>query len=153
MKKLLLSLALVVVAGAATIAGTGAFFSATETSTGNTFSAGASDLLIDNPSYYNGAANASTTWVPPADLDTLFDPDGDGPIGLIPRLFFSFDDLKPGDTGEDTISIHVDNNPAYACMMIDITATDDPTITEPEGEDGDTTQGAGNGELQDEVNF
>ena len=33
---------------------TGAFFSDTETSQGNTFTAGAIDLLVDNESYYNG---------------------------------------------------------------------------------------------------
>jgi predicted ribosomally synthesized peptide with SipW-like signal peptide len=41
---------------------TGAFFSDTETSTGNTFQAGAIDLKVDNTSYYNGVFNPATSW-------------------------------------------------------------------------------------------
>ena len=57
---------------------TGAFFSDTETSTGNTFAAGAIDLGIDNESYYNGVFNADTSW----DLSDLTD-----------QLFFDFQDI------------------------------------------------------------
>ena len=39
------------------VGATGAFFSDTETSTGNTFAAGAIDLGVDNTSYYNGQPN------------------------------------------------------------------------------------------------
>ena len=86
MKKILLSLALILVFGtAAYIGGTGAFFSDTETSTNNTFTAGAIDLKIDNTSYYLGVANPGTTW-PSQDLTN--------------QKFFDFSDLKPSDYGE-----------------------------------------------------
>ena len=51
MKKILLSLGMIVFVGGLIIGATGAFFSDTETSTGNTFAAGAIDLKIDNTSY------------------------------------------------------------------------------------------------------
>ncbi|MCH7604786.1 VWA domain-containing protein [Patescibacteria group bacterium] len=138
MKKTLLSLAIVLSAGAVVAGATGAFLSDTETSSGNTFTAGAIDLKIDNTSYYNDEPNPGTSW-------SLGNLDG--------KLFFNFLDLKPGDEGEDTISIHVDTNDAWACMNIEITATDDNGLTEPEEEDGDTTGGVGEGELQQEINF
>jgi len=137
MKKVLISLGVIAFVGAAAVGATGAFFSDTETSTGNTFTAGAIDLKIDNESYYNGVLNKGTTWLEPADLDG--------------HLFFDFSDLKPGDWGEDTISIHVDNNDAYACLDVRLDSDDDNTLTEPEtpvDPDGLTT-----GELADHVSF
>lgn len=139
MKKILLSTALVLfVGGAFALGSTGAFFSDSETSTGNTFTAGAIDLKIDNSSYYNGVLNPGTTW-------ELKD--------LTIEKFFDFLDLKPGDYGEDTISLHVDTNDSYLCAEVTLTSNDDNGINEPEGVDGDTTDGAGNGELANEVNF
>jgi predicted ribosomally synthesized peptide with SipW-like signal peptide len=141
MKKILLSLGMIVFVGVVVVGVTGAFFSDTETSTGNTFTAGAIDLKVDNTSYYNGQFNATTSWFLPADLDSS-------------HLFFNFDDLKPGDWGEDTISLHIDNNDAYACVDVTLTSDDDNGINEPEGEDGDITPGPiGGGELADAVDF
>ena len=54
MKKILLSLAIIAVVGAVAVGVTGAFFSDTETSTGNTFTAGAIDLKVDSEQHYNG---------------------------------------------------------------------------------------------------
>jgi predicted ribosomally synthesized peptide with SipW-like signal peptide len=92
-----------------------AFFCDAETSRDNTFQAGELDLKIDNTSYYNGVLWPDTTW--------SFDEDM--------KLFFNFLDLKPGDYGEDTISLHVQND-ACVCMSITKTADDDVTCTEPE---------------------
>src|SRR3989338_8690162 len=139
MKKILLSVTMLLFAcGALALGSTGAFFSDTELSSGNTFSAGAIDLKIDNTSYYNGVATSTTSW-------TLAD--------LTIEKFFNFFDLKPGDIGEDTISLHVDTNDAYLCADVTLTSNDDNGINEPEGGDGDTTDGAGEGELGDNVNF
>lgn len=125
------------------VSATGAFFSDTETSTGNTFSAGDIDLRIDNTSYYTNAsgtlvASPNNTW-------TISD--------LTNQLFFSFSDVKPGDIGEDTISIHPGTNDAWACMAADITATPDNGINEPEADAGDVTNGVLGGELQNFLNF
>ena len=141
-KKILVSLTIVAAVAAVVVGATTAFFSDTETSEGNTFTAGAIDLGIDNESYYNGEFNPGTSW------DLTFDLDEDGP-----HFFFNFADLKPGDWGEDTISVHVDNNDAWACMSIELTATDDNGLTEPEEDDGDTTGGDGEGELQNHIRF
>ena len=142
MKKILLSSALILfVGGALALGGTGAFFSDTELSSGNTFTAGAIDLKIDNHSYYNGVLNATTTWA-------LRD--------LTVEKFFDFPDLKPGDTGEDTISLHVDTNDAYLCANVKLTSNDENGRNEPEAlvdsTDG-TGVGPGMGELASSVNF
>jgi predicted ribosomally synthesized peptide with SipW-like signal peptide len=125
-----------------------AFFSDTETSSGNTFMAGELDLEIDNTSYYNGEEYPGTTW----QLASLDDGQGPGPEGSY--LFFNFTDLKPDDEGEDTISLHVEND-AYACMTITKTADDDVTCTEPENSDDPNCEdpGEGLGELGGLLNF
>lgn len=124
---------------------TGAYFSDTETSTGNTFTAGAIDLGIDNESYYNGVKNDGTSWIMTYDLD---DGAGAGPNGEY--FFFNFSDLKPGDWGEDTISLHVNNNDAWVCAEITLTGDYENDIVEPEMDLGDT---APEGELDGEVKF
>lgn len=145
MKKILYSaLAIAAVGGA--VLYTGAFFSDSETSTGNVLAAGAIDLGIDNHSFYNGKLNPETTWRVDYDLDGGEDQDG-------PRQFFNFRDVKPGDWGEDTISLHVKDNDSWLCADVKLTSDDDNGLTEPEGDDGDTTPGIGEGELADHVNF
>lgn len=143
MKKIIISLSLIVGVAALAIGGTTAFMSDTETSSGNVFAAGQIDLGIDNESYYNGALNPGTSWELDFDLDDL----------ETPRLFFNFLDLKPDDEGEDTISVHVKDNDAWACMSIDLTNRDDNGLTEPESGDGDATGGVDEGELQNEIHF
>ena len=139
-KKILISLSVIGVVAAVAIGGTIAYFSDTETSTGNTFTAGAIDLTIDNHSYVTDETgtlveNPTNTW----DL-----------ADLTGQLFFSFSDLKPGDLGEDTISLHVNNNDAWACMSINLTSTPENGETEPEALVDD--QGT-EGELQNELYF
>jgi len=107
---------------AAAIFATGAFFSDEETSTGNLLQAGEIDLVIDNHSYVDQTGNGlvenpGTTW---------------RATDLTNQVFFNFTDLKPGDLGEDTISLHVSSNPAWVCANIDLTANDDRDCSEPE---------------------
>ena len=152
MQKLLLSLAVIVAVGGGVAASTGAFFSDTETSTGNTFTAGALDLTIDNSSYgfdWNNPlipiANTTGAWGPnAANSWALSD--------LTNQLFFSFADLKPGDYGEDTISLHVQNN-AWACMNLKLTGTPENGVNGPETAVPDLTTGTNDGELQDYLSF
>lgn len=114
--RVLLSGATIIAAAAIIIGGSFAFFSDTETSQNNTLTAGAVDLKIDNESYYNGVLNSGTSW--------LSD-------DLPGHLFFNFDDVKPSDFGEDTISLLVQND-AWACMKVTVTKNDDNTCNEPE---------------------
>src|SRR3990167_2073164 len=95
--RILLGGAVIVTAAAVIIGATFAFFSDTETSSGNQLVGGALDLKIDNESFYNGVLNLGTTWLTPKDLEQ-----GD--------FFYNFTDVKPGDYGEDTISLHIKNN-------------------------------------------
>lgn len=169
MRRIIFGLVVILGAGAAIATGaTGAFFSDTETSTGNTFAAGAIDLKIDNDSYYNGNRCTDVDqnpndevhdfqWVGPnafpipgTDCDTSF-PLSDLGNGL---LFFNFTDLKPDDEGEDTISIHVQND-AWACMDLTLTSDDDVSTTEPEGQVDaqENPLDAWDGELADALQF
>jgi predicted ribosomally synthesized peptide with SipW-like signal peptide len=141
MKKILLSLAILAAVGAVVVAGTTAFFSDTETSTGNTFTAGAIDLTVDSEQHYNGNVCVATTdgqypyiWSGDAAYPKAGTPcDGSWELAdLGAQKFFNFLDVKPGDSGENTISLHVDSNDAYACVDVDITANDDNGITTPE---------------------
>ena len=138
MNKILISLLVIGVVGGIVAGVTTAYFSDTETSVGNTFTAGTLDLKIDNTSYLNGEPSNSTTW-------TLRDIDNE--------LFFSFGDLKPGDEGEDTISLHVFGNDAWACFDITVTATLENGCLEPEIEYGDEDCEEDEGELQEELQF
>lgn len=147
MKKILLSLATLAFVGAVIVGGTIAIFSDTEVSTGNTFTAGAIDLTVDNESYYNGVFNEGTSWLQPANLD-----DGQGPGFEGEYWFFHFEDLKPGDWGEDTISLHVNNNDSWLCVDVTLTSNQDNGSTEPELNDEEPWT-AGRGELADNVNF
>lgn len=148
MSKILKSSAIILVALAAVGGATYSFFSDTETSTGNTFTAGDIDLQIDNESYVTNragvlVASPETSW-------SLKD--------LVPGEdhFFDFDDVKPGDVGEDTISIHVGSNDAWMCAAARITSDLDNSITEPEDEsdlDDDNADATADGDLDTAMNF
>lgn len=165
MQRIVVGLLFLVGAGGVLAAGsTGAFFSDTETSTGNVFTAGAIDLLIDNDSYYNGnrCVNVGTSvpdwrWQGPAAYPVPGTPCNTSflPSNLDGLVFFDFDDLKPDDEGEDTISIHVQND-AWACMDLTLTSNDDKSSNEPELADGDTqdvVQNPWDGELAQVLEF
>jgi predicted ribosomally synthesized peptide with SipW-like signal peptide len=142
MKKILLSITSIIFAGAILAGGTGAFFNSQNTSTGNTFATGIIDLKVDNESYVTNDVgklvfSPSTSWAL---------------SGLAGKLFFNFPDIKPGDVGEDTISLHVANNNAWACMNITLTGTPENGQSEPEAL-VDTTTGINDGELQHELYF
>ncbi len=139
MKRIIYSSAVLLFVLGISAGATGAFFSDSEVSAGNTFAAGAIDLKIDNTSYYNNIFSTSTSW-------TLTD--------LTIQKFFNFLDLKPGDRGEDTISLHVNTNDAYLCANVKLTSNDDNGQTEPEAlVDATSSAGVGQGELAGAVNF
>ena len=154
MQRILASL--ILIAGVATALGVGAtnaFFSDTETSTGNTFAAGAIDLKVDNESYYNlNKCAVDTTDVDQDQNITEFVWQGLAAYPVVGtncatswslddldngHVFFDFNDLKPDDEGEDTISLHVQND-AWACMDVTLIKNDDLSSNEPELLTGDT---------------
>ena len=145
LQRILISLGVIVFVGALAAGATGAFFSDTETSTGNTFAAGDIDLQIDNESYITSTSTGLLV-ASPANSWAM--------SNLTNQLFFSFVDVKPGDIGEDTISVHVGSNNAWACMAARITATPENTLVDPETDAGDVGPALGNnGELQNFLNF
>ena len=96
------------------IGGAIAYFTDTETSTGNKFVAGKLNLQIDNTCNYNGKVCANGYWGDTQEACSCTWSAKD----LTNELFFNFLDVKPGDTGEDTVSIHVDDNPAWICAEL-----------------------------------
>lgn len=157
-KKIIMSLSVIAAVSAAVIGGTGAFFSDVETSTGNTFTAGAIDLKVDSQQRYNNTVCVNGQWAlaPNASLTTPQYPvigDECGGTWELKDLnptedkFFDFDDVKPGDNGSNSVSLHVINNDAWVCAEVSNLANNDNGLTEPEDE-VDNTGGVGEGELQ-----
>lgn len=147
MKRILLSAGVLSIMGLGLYIGaTGAFFSDTETSTGNTFTAGDIDLQIGNTSYVTSSttgalvASPSTSW-------SIRD--------LTVERFFNFIDVKPGDIGEDTIAIQVGSNSAWMCAAAQITEDLDNDITDPEDDEGGpaASDGTPDGDLDSELEF
>ncbi|MGM0606536.1 MAG: vWA domain-containing protein [Halobacteriota archaeon] len=60
-------------------------------------------------------------------------------------------DVKPGDSGCLTTSLHLCDNPAYIWMNGALVANDDNGLTEPEEAAGDDTGGEGEGELAENI--
>lgn len=161
-RKILLSLGAIVFVAALAMTSTGAFFSDTETSTGNTFTAGAIDLTVDSQQHYNNAVCVEGLWQleqgqqPAQDQYPVIGSACDGTwtaTNLGPQHhFFNFGDVKPGDKGEDTVSLHIDNNPAWACMDIGTNANNENGINNPESKAGDVTaNGPADGELAQNI--
>jgi len=144
MRRILTSLLVIGIVGVAAFGASRAFFSDTETSSGNVLAAGAIDLLVGNTSYVTDedgklVASPSTTW-------SLRD--------LTVEKFFNFFDLKPGDEGENTISLHVNNNDAYACAHVAISQDIDNGFTDPEDEMfAGAGDGTSTGDLDEELYF
>ncbi len=137
MKKILFSLLTVSAVAAVAFFGTRAFFSDTEASEGNTFTAGAIDLQVSSTATYNGADVPGSTWI----MEDL---------SASSEKFFNFSDLKPGDYGQSSIGLEVTSNPAWVCATIELTSDDDITCNEPEianDSSCSTTTGVFNGEI------
>ena len=130
--KFLVSLMIIGLAAIGMITGgtmTGAFFSDTEVSENNTFIAGTLDLWLDmvlvngSIAVYNGEN----------------------------MQIFNVSDIKPGDRGEKTISLHVDND-AWLCVYVNYSEAENG-CNEPEALE-DSTCGVGdNAELDEEMNL
>lgn len=140
MKKIILSLAIIAMVGTVAVGVTRSFFSDTETSTGNTFTAGAIDLKVDSQCSYNGSTtNCVGNWGQPEGKD------------IVSEKFFDFGDIKPGDSGENTISLHVINNDAWVCAEVSNLVSSDVSQTEPESQALLDTDDMTSGELDDQM--
>lgn len=107
--------------------------------TGFTFATGNGfNLKIDSEASYNGQAVPSATWA----LKNLT-PGSD--------KFFNFSDIKPGDRGTTTISLHV-NKDAWICLDFEKLKEKENGRNEPELQ-VDSSGGANSGELADGTEF
>ena len=107
------------------LAGAGAIsvFSDTERSANNTLRAGTLDLTIDWTENYNGG------WI-----ETQEFTDDPGAV-------FELEDVKPGDWGEATISLHIDNNDAWMELKIGNLLNEEEGMNEPEMKVDDSPDG------------
>ncbi len=127
------------IVGVAAASGTMAYFSDEETSEDNVFTAGAVDLTVGwNESYNHEDESVQDV--------SLTDLDGE-PI-------FDLGDVKPGDRGEATLHLDIDDNPAWLSMRGNVTENAENTCTEPEEavDDSCADPGHWDGELAENVN-
>ncbi|MBI5464996.1 hypothetical protein HY946_00090, partial [Candidatus Gottesmanbacteria bacterium] len=127
MKAILKSLVVIGAVAGLTVGATNAFFSDVETSRGNVFTAGGVDLKVDYSCYYNKPA---TDGIPNCPWGTGWSETNLGPT----NKFFNVGDLKPGDYGEGTVSLHVLNNDAWGRLKIENVTDLENECTEPEKE-------------------
>ncbi len=108
---------------------------------GSTFATGsgtgALELKIDSKTWYNGVYQPALSW-------TL--------KNLTPGVdkFFNFGDVKPGDTGTSSISIHIKPNPAWMCLDFVNLKDLENSINEPESKLDTSTS---TGELAEGLEF
>lgn len=81
---------------------------------------------------------------------------GERDLGQGDRFWF-FPDIKPGDWGKNTISLHVYSNDAYACLFPGNIQDDENTVVDPEltalPVNDNNLNGIPNGELSGELEF
>lgn len=142
MKKILLSLGSLIFAGALLAGGTIACINNVHAADWGGFNSGSFDLKVDNESYKTNDVGVLTKSAPTS---------WDNPSSLNHKLFFNFTDLKPGDFGGDTVSLHTTAD-AWLCMSLTLTNTFENGQTEPEKLDDATAQKK-KGELQKQLNF
>ncbi len=94
-------------------------------------------LVIDGQCEDNYFKNNCTLW---GEKDLVGD-----------EKFFDFDDIKPGHEGTNVISVHVYENDAWMCLVIDNKVDNGNGLIEPEIEAGDTSDGPGEGELSENI--
>ena len=130
-RTMLLGLGTVGLASAGAGLGTTAYFSDTESFSGNSLQAGSLDLFVDYEATYDSGGA----------VENLADQSSGTVDGEPAGTFYVLDDVKPGDSGSVKFCFEIDDNPSYmwACGML---AEDENGMTEPEM-DADTTADAG----------
>lgn len=111
-KRLVMSLGMLAFVGAVVVGGTGAFFSDTETSTGNVFTAGSVSLTL-------GATTHQWLGAPETTLPTNYFMLGD-------TNNIVMGDLKPGDNGLLTTPVTNGANDAFMCARVTAVNPNDP---------------------------
>lgn len=134
-KKIAISALTILALSAFAVGGTYAVFSRQQVSAGNTFHTGGLDLTVDSRASYNGmdCSDSETAgaykWMCLAGAgkcDAAIEGTACASSWEMTHLgpsnkFFDISDLKPGDSGENTISLHA-SSAAYACARVVTTA-------------------------------
>lgn len=128
---MLISGSVILAAAALIVGGTFAFFSDTETSNNNTFTAGAIDLTVTHTDSSNGGG-------------CVFNQDVGGPV-------FNCTDVKPGDNGESTVKFKLESNPAWACVLVNNVVDSENGCNEPEMSAEPNCTENGNGQLDENL--
>lgn len=117
-----------------------AYFNDTEKSTGNNLTAGTLDLKVGGDCSYNGQKVDACSW------ETT---------DLKGQLFFNYQDVKPGDEGENTLALELKDNPAWICAEIKDLKTAENGCKSSEQKQDSTCDNPGNGqgELQKYLTF
>jgi predicted ribosomally synthesized peptide with SipW-like signal peptide len=137
-RKLLIGAGAVGLASAGAGLGTSALFSDRESFEDNVITAGTLDLLVHYDSEYNGAPAENLAPTP------------SGVVDGEPGLFYTLDDVKPGDSGWFQFCFELNTNPAYLWTCTTQTADEENGQNEPEIEaEGPDTDGLG--ELDDAI--
>jgi predicted ribosomally synthesized peptide with SipW-like signal peptide len=147
-KKIVMSLAVIAAATVVMAGGTVAYFTDTEKSTGNTFTAGTIDLKIDSECYY-GVGSQLTACPNDAAHGNWALTDLESGV----HKFFNYNDIKPGSWGEDTISLHLTSNPAWAWMKVVAAGDLENGCNEPEKETEAGCEADNDGELAENMHY
>lgn len=119
MKKILSSLLMLALVASGVTLSTRAYFSDSELTDDNVFQAGRLDLTVDfDDTYYGAGDPVHTVWA-------AHDLTGG-------ERFWDLDDVKPGDHGNGWISLHLNDNPAWARVNIFNVLNNENQCTEPE---------------------
>lgn len=140
MISLLVGGSILAIMAALAIGGTIAYFSDAETSTDNTLQAGSLDLKVGDTCSYNGQVLSECTW---EETD------------LKGQLFFNYQDIKPGDFGENTLSLEIEDNPGWVCAAVNNVKNFENGCNDPEKKKDQTCDNPGKnqGELQDNLHL
>ncbi len=169
-KRILLSVFTIAAVGGLAVGAARSFFSDVETSTENKLTAGEIDLKIDSTAHYDGMVCQLSVdpegyfWADengdPNDnpRPELIEKPCDGTwnsTDLTSQKFFNLSDIKPGDEGENTLSLTVGSNNAYACILIHNMQNLENACVEPESDAKDITcdTGPDQGELAQNIYF
>lgn len=132
-------------------------------------------MKVDSEAHFNGLVctddgQGNLTWQLPPNGDPVgpdhYPQPGDSCVGTWEQtdlseenIFFDLVDVKPGDEGENTISLHVINNDAWGQFSVTNVLDLDNSCTEPEGEtelggpNGDPGCTSPQGELGQSITF
>ena len=145
-RKILAGAASIGTFGAISGAGTTAFLADSELFANNFFSVGAFDLKLAWTEYYNPTNGVGFR-------EEVGDCAGSDPGDFVDtrEAVINLDGIQPGDTGGIKSCLHIFGNPGCVWMRVLGNNFDENGLTLPESEAGDTTDGVGEGELQNHL--